>query len=240
MRLISALLFLTMFVPLSLGQDVVGADTVEGLKEANKIKNDGDRVHFAKKLSGEWEKVDEKTRKDALKQMKATLKTKETSVRVQLVEFIGTLGGGEKNKDADAATRVLTDEFKDAEEDLTYFHAVLMAVGKLGTEKGADALLKMLRFKDFDVIASAVVSLGQYSGAELELRGTIVQEIIKAYTSVASPAQDPRNSEAQRRLAKVDKPMEQTLKNLTKATDVSGVQGWTTWWNNIGKRSKDW
>jgi hypothetical protein len=240
MRSIVALFVVSLLISHMAAQTPPGQDTVKGLAEANKIKNDGDRLHFGKQLVGEWEKVDAKVRKDAFKQMAAALKTKDPIVRAQIAELLGSLGGGDKARDSDTATKILVDEFKSAEEDLTYFHAVMMAVGKLGTAKGAEALMKMLRFKDYDAVASAIASLGQFGEAPNELKSSIVEELIKTFTSVAGPAKDTRNSEAQRRLAKVEPPVEQALKQLTKAQEVKGVQGWTTWWNNTGKKSKDW
>lgn len=223
------------------GQGEPGADAIAGLKTANKERNDSDRIHFGKILVEAWPNIDAKLRPDGLKEMQiAMIRAREDATRLGIAEMIGSLGGGEKDRDSEAATRVLTDQFKDAEKNLTYLNALMLSVGKLGTAKGAEALMKMLKFKDYDAIASAVVSLGQYQEADLELKKTIVGELLKVYSGVASQARDQRNSVAQERFAKLQPPLESSLKRLTKVSDVSGVLDWTSWWNNTGKRAKEW
>ena len=235
-----SILCLTLLVPSSFAQAPAMDEAIDGLKTANKKKDDGDRVHFTKLIAESWEKADKKQRGKAIKEVKNAFRTRDDDTKLQLTEQVALLGGGEKLKDADASAKVLTGLLKKSEENPTLHQTLIMSIGKLKSPKASEALLKLLRHKDDQVRRSAVSALGFYDDSSLKLRKELFSELLKTYSSVSSKAQDVRDTTAQKRFKDMEGPMEQSLKKLTGVKDAKGVLAWTRWWNNTGKKAKEW
>lgn len=216
-------------------------ENLDGLKTAVKKKVEPDQIHYIKKLAEKWAAADVKQRKAIHKLAASNLKSKSADVKEATIEALSVMKGGKKDKDGANATKILVGESKKkpTEKDPTYFGRVLVAIGKVGHKKGMPVLVKLLKYKDYDVRGSAVEALAHYKDASLSTKKEIVESILKMYTSVWNQAKDPRAVHMKRRLEKVNRPSETTLKILTGAQGVVGADNWWKWWNE-NKKAKAW
>ena len=228
--------------PLS-AQDPEFDQALEGLKTAQKEKSDPDQIHFATEIGKLWEKADDKQRKTAFGLIGKNLRfIKNQEILDATVDVLALMTGGPKDRDAEMATKILVVETskKTTEDNVTYYVRVLASIGLLQTKRGAETLTKLLKDKDYDVRAGAVLALANYSDKEINERRDIVEEILKMYTGASSAANDPRDTTAKKRLEKVQGVSEATLKKLTGQEIAGGANEWWKWWNDHGKRDKEW
>lgn len=218
-------------------------EAVEGLKKAQKEKLEQDQIHFIKILAEKWANVDDKSRREVLNLAERNFKAKGQDVRDATVESLSKMTGGEKDRDAEEATKILIEERgkKSTEENPTYFGLVCVAIGKLHHAKGVPVLTKLMQYKDFDVVAAAAEGLGHYRDAPIDLKKEVVESLLKAYTGASNQyARDPRDSTAKERVTKISPAMEISLKALTGRQDITKSDAWWKWWNDTGKKAKSW
>jgi len=218
-------------------------EAIEGFRKAHKEKLEQDQIHFVKLLADKWAGADEKQRKEIFDLCDKNLKGRSQPVKDATVEALPKMNGGDKDKDAETATKLLVDERgrKTTEENAQHFGNVCRALGKLHHPKGMPVLLKLLNYKDFDIIAAAAEGLSGYREAGLEVKREIVGELLKTYTSAWNAvANNPRDNNLKDRLKKVQSSMEAALKSLTGQQGIEGADKWWKWWNDTGKKAKAW
>ncbi|MAG55327.1 MAG: hypothetical protein CMJ83_03465 [Planctomycetes bacterium] len=233
---------LMLCVPICAAQDEAVAEAMAGLKAGQKGRISADQIHFIKLLGEKWESADEKQKKAIHSLAKKNLKSRDKDVRQTTVEALPKMKGGKKDKWGDSATKLLVPliKLKTTENDVTYFGIVLDSIGLIGHKRGIQPLTKLLKYKDFDVVAAAGLALRHYKDSDIKQKKEIVKEILKMYSSIDGQARDPRNTTAQRRYAKITKPFETSLKALTGVKDITNAPNWQRWWNNTGKKAKSW
>lgn len=219
------------------------AEAIEGLSKAVKEKLDSDQIHFIKILGEKWSGADAKQRKEVLGLAERNLKSKSQDVKDATVDALAKFGGGEKEHDAESATKILVDERakKPTEDNLTYFGKVCVSIGKLHHPKGAPVLLKLMNYKDAEIIGSAAEGFKYYKDAPIDLKKEIVEGMLKTYTSAWNQVKArPTDNTVKARLNKMNVSMEASLKALTNVKDVEGADKWWDWWNDTGKKAKGW
>lgn len=216
-------------------------EAIKGLGKAIKERIPADQVHYAKVLADKWDEADPKQRKRILKAMAYNFRTRSTDVLEQTAESLGKMGGGEKQRDAKMATKILVQqtENKVVEDNPAVFRKVVAAIGQLGHPDGSEGLIELLKYHKYEIVGAAGGALANYKESPLRLRKEIVKELLKRYTSIESAADDPRDSTAKERLRLVKGPFESTLKALT-GRDITGATRWWSWWNDEGKRAREW
>jgi hypothetical protein len=248
MRIAALLAFL---VALSIAQDAPPPnpdaqaidEAIQGLKRAHKEKLEADFPHYIKVLGEKWPNASAVQRKEILDLAKANLKSKVQATKNVTVEAMGLMGGGEGGKDGEATAKILIEEAgkKPTQDNVAYFSAILVNLGKLASKNSEEPLLKHLRYKDYDVVAAAVEGLGHHKDRPHDDRREIVGELLKLYTSASSAAHDPRATTTDKdRLKKLEGAMEHSLKMLTKQNEIRGAPNWWSWWQDTGKKTKSW
>jgi hypothetical protein len=241
-RILFLLFAVTVCLPVASAQDDAVAEAISGLKEAQKQKIPGDQKHFIAKTVEKWEDADDKQKKEILDLAKKNLRTKEADVKLETVRALALMKGGDRERWSDTASKILIDEQKQksTEDDLTYHMEVVKALGQIAHKRGIPVLTKLLRYKDYDVVGASAAALGYYKAEDTAAKKDIVKEILKLYSTMEVQAQDVRDPIARERLAKVAPRAEEALRALTGKADISGAENWQSWWNNEGKKAKDW
>lgn len=216
-------------------------EAIDGLKAAFKEKIPDEIVACANKSAEVFAEADDKQKNAILKLVKKGLKNRDRDVRVAFVEAASKMKGGKKDKWGTKSTDLLAAvlKLKPTEKDIDYMDKVVRAIGLLANKKGVPILTKLLKYKNYDIVAACGEALGGYKDSDIKIRKEIVKEILKTYGSVANQAREPRNTTAQRRLRTIEKSMEMGLKTLT-GQNVVGAMNWQRWWNNTGKKAKSW
>jgi len=222
-------------------QNEAAAEAISGLKAAFKEKIPDEIKTFLDRSAEAFNDADDKQKNEILKLAKKGIKNREREVRAHTVVTLGKLKGGKKDKWGSKSTGLLAGMVKDkrVQKDLDMFDKVCRAIGAVGNKKGIPVLTKLLKYKEFAIVAAAAESLAGYKDYAVKDKKDIVSEILKMYTSVASQARDPKNATARRRLGIIEKSMEMSLKALT-GQKVFGANAWRKWWNNTGKKAKSW
>lgn len=218
-------------------------EALTGLRTALKDKSEDDTAHFLKLVAEKWTAADAAQRKEVHSLLPRCFNAQSSKTRGAVLEAAAKLGGGEKDKDADTTAKILVDEAakKTTSADITYHGQVLVALGKLHSAKHVSVLTKYLGYKDWDVRGSAAEALGYYKESPLATRKEAVDAILKIYNSAWSAANDPRDTTAKNNLAKINRPMEGSLKLLTNVkAGVEGAPAWQKWWNDGGKKATQW
>ena len=109
---------------------------------------------------------------------------------------------------------------------LATFHAAINSA-ELHDDPATERFLSLL---PFDFPADLKLQLARKSGDALAL---------KIYGSIASAANDQRDSTAKAKLAKLAPAADETLRSLT-GQQVKGYPDWQKWWNDTGKKATKW
>jgi hypothetical protein len=232
----AALLALLLLVPLA--STAVTADEVDdgiaSLEKAIKEKAKPDIKHFVTLLADKFAAAKPEQKKTIIKLDGMVLNGAEQDLKDAAVEALA-------RTDASAVPTLIKElDKKPTEDNLGYMSAVIKAIGRLKDPKaGQDRLLKLLKHKTIDVVASAVEALANYKDAAFEAKKTIFDDILKIYASIASAANDPRDSTAKAKLAKLGPAADETLRNLT-GQQIKGAVEWQKWWNDTGKKAAKW
>ena len=241
-RLFTLTLAFTLAAASLAAQDTEAAkEAIDGLKGAFKEKVPTDISHFANKCAETWGESDDKQKTGILKLVKRGLKNRDRDVRVSFVAAVTKMKGGKKDKWGAKSTDLLAAilKFKPTTKDLDYMDRVVRAIGAIANKKGVPILTKLLKYKEYAIVAASGEALGGYKDADLKIKKEAVKEILKIYGSIANQAREPRNVTAQRRLRIIQKSMEIGLKTLT-GQNVVGAMNWQRWWNNTGKKARTW
>jgi len=116
--------------------------------------------------------------------------------------------------------------------------AILAALGTTKSDRAVKPLLDMLKDKDYDLIAAAADSLGNYDRSPEGLRKTIVEQLVKHLESsanAANPASPQIDSEARRKYDRIGGPLLATLGKLA-GQDFRDALEWVKWWNDNKKK----
>lgn len=240
-RILTICAALTLIVTALPAQNEAADEAIDGLKTAFKEKIPSDIKLFLGKCVESWEGADDKRKGAIQKLVKKGLANKEREVVVASIEAASKMKGGKKDKWGAKSTSLLAAMTKNKKvtKDLDLFDKVCRGIGALANKKGIPVLTKLLKYKDFEIVAAAAESLAGYKDYAVKDKKEMVSEILKMYTSIANQARDRRNVVAQRRLAKIEKSMEMGLKTLT-GQSIVGAANWQQWWNNTGKKAKSW
>lgn len=216
-------------------------EAIAGLKGAFKEKIPTDISHFSNKCAELWGESDDKQKTEMQKLVKRGLRNPDRDVRVSSVAAIIKMKGGKKDKWGAKATDLLAAvlKLKPTQKDIDYMDRIVRAIGSIANKKGVPILTKLLKYKNYDIVAAAGEALGGYKDSDLKIKKEAVKEILKIYGSIANQAREPRNTTAQRRLRTIQKSMEMTLKTLT-GQNIVGAYRWQQWWNNTGKKARSW
>lgn len=200
-----------------------------------------DQIFYAEWFAENWEKVGARERLKVHKLVAYSLRSRDKNVRDKSIDALVKMVGGKRERFSGSAFKILHNETrkKTTEKDLAYFGSVVRAMGKTKYERGISQLKSFLKHKDDAVIAASAGALGNYSEANLAVRKDVVGELLKAYTSASNQARDPRNVVAKNRLAAIQGDMEASLKQLT-GQSLQGADAWWKWWQNTGKKSRQW
>lgn len=240
--LIPLTLLCSLFIASGLSAQSEGmTEALDGIKGAYKAKDTNDKVHFTNLIVERWSEADDKQRKSAQGYMKKGLKSRAAEVREASVDALAKMTGGKKDKWSVASTRLLIPEIKKktTEGNIAYFSRVLLAIGDIAHPKGVAPLTKLLKYKNYDIVAVSADSLGKFRNADIKVKKDIVSEILKIYMSLEGQARDPRNNVAKDRLQKIKRPCDNALKALTGQSFTSAGE-WQSWWNKVGKKAKSW
>lgn len=236
------LLLLGLTLPLA-AQDSEFDQALDGLRNAQKKAITGDLSHFVKILAERWEQADDSQKGKAVGLAGGNLRAIDEGVLNETLRALAVMKGGKRDAHAAASTKAVIafTKQKRVEDNPTLFIEALSTIGQIGHDSGLKALTKLLNHKEYQIVGGAIAAMGHYQEAEFKTRKTAVEDILKTYTSVANNAnKDPSDQTLKRRLDLVQGPSEATLKALTGETSVQGSDAWWSWWNNTGKRTKDW
>lgn len=216
-------------------------EAIDGLKGAFKEKIPTDITHFVGKCAEVWEEADDKQKGEIQKLAKRGLKNRDRDVRVAFVEATTKMKGGKKDKWGTKSNDLFAAllKFKPTQKDIDFMDRVVRGVGVIANKKGVPILTKLLKYKDYSIVAAAGEALGGYKDADIKIKKEAVKEILKIYGSIANQAREPRNTTAQKRLRIIQKSMELGLKTLT-GQNIVGAFNWQRWWNNTGKKARTW
>jgi hypothetical protein len=209
-------------------------DAIASLEKAIKEKAKPDIKHFVSLLGDKYAGAKPEQKKTILKLDGQVLGMADQELKDAAVEAVARTDAG--------GVPLLVKELdkKTTEDTPTYMSAVVKAIGRLKDPKEGQArLLKLLKHKTIDVVADATGALGNYKEAPFEAKKTIVEEVLKIYGSIASAANDQRDSTAKAKLAKLAPAADETLRNLT-GQSVNGYTDWQKWWNDTGKKATKW
>lgn len=219
-------------------------DFKEDLKElraAQKGRADGDQIHFSKKFADSWEQMDDKQKGQAQKAIAGNLRSRSQDVRVAAIDSLARMTGGKRGKFGAQGTKILAAEVKKktTEENVGYFMKVVDGIGRIAHPSGLKTLEKLLKYKDYDVVGASARAMGHYYKGDTKLRKSVTEALLKTYTGLSNAAKDTRNNNAQERLGKVQSGAEASLARLT-GEKIQGADAWWKWWNDSGKRAKEW
>jgi HEAT repeat protein len=209
-------------------------EAIESLEKAIKEKSTADIKHFTALLGEKFSAAKPEQQKAILKLADRVLARPDQEVKDAALEAIAKM-------DARASSIVLKEMDKKATEDNEAHYAnCIKTLGRLKDPKaGLDRLLKLLKNKSIDVAATSAGALAEYKEAPLELRKSIVEDLLKMYGSISSAANNPRDSTAQAKLKRFQPSADQTLRSLT-GQQLEGHQNWQKWWNDTGKKATKW
>jgi HEAT repeat protein len=210
-------------------------DAIASLEKAFKEKAKADIKHYVALLGDKYGAAKPEQQKAILKLDGMALNHADQEIKDAAVEAIA------KTADAKAAS-LLTKELdkKTTEDNAPYFNSCVKALGRLKDPKaGLDRLVKLLKHKTIDVVAASTEALGGYKDAPFETKKSIVEDLLKIYGSIASAANDARDSTAKAKLAKLQPAADDTLKQLT-GQEHKSHPDWLKWWNDTGKKAAKW
>ncbi len=127
---------------------------------------------------------------------------------------------------------------KSHRKNLRLQSALAASLGKTKSSDGLKTLLSLLKHKDAELQAAGAEALGYYFDAELEVRKTIFEELLKTMMGQkAKKDLDPNDLEALERWNVISGPIISTLQKLTGNGETDPDQ-WQRWWNE--NKKKDW
>jgi hypothetical protein len=209
-------------------------DAIAGLDKAIKEKSKADIKHFVALVGDKFSAAKPEQQKDIIRLAGVALNNPEQEVKDAAVEAVA-------KTDARGVPLLIKEIDKKTTEDNGAYHAAcIKAIGRLKDPKaGLDRLLKLLKNKSIDVVATSAEALASYKDAPIETKKTIAEDLLKIYGSIASAANNPRDSTAQSKLNRLRPSADETLRNLT-GQKLEGYPNWLKWWNDSGKKAAKW
>jgi HEAT repeat protein len=209
-------------------------EAIAGLEKAIKEKAKPDIKHFVAQLGDKFAGAKPPQQKEILKLDGIVLGMADQELKDAAVEAIA-------KTNVEGVPILIKELDKKATEENAGFHAsVIKAIGRLKDQKsGLDKLLKLLKHKSIDVVATSVDALANYKDAPFETKKNIFDEIIKIYSSIGSAANSPRDTTAKNKLTRLQPSADETLRNLT-GQQIKGPTEWLKWWNDTGKKATKW
>jgi hypothetical protein len=210
-------------------------DAIASLEKALKEKAKADIKHFVSLLGEKFASAKPEQQKEILRLDGIVLNNPEQEVKDAALEAVAKTG------DARGVPLIVKElDKKTTEDNLGYFNANVKALGRLKDPKaGLDRLMKLLKHKTIDVVATAAESLANYKDAPMETKKGIVDDLLKIYGSIASAANNPRDSTAKSKLTRLQPAADETLRSLT-GQQHKGHPDWLKWWNDTGKKAAKW
>jgi HEAT repeat protein len=212
-------------------------EAIASLEKALKEKSKPDIKHFVSALGEKFASAKPPQQKEILRLDGVVLGLPEQELKDAAVEAVG-------RTNAEGVPLLIKElDKKTTEENPGYQANVIKAIGRLKDPKaGLDRLLKLLKNKSIDVVATATDALANYKDAPFETKKNIFDEIIKIYSSVHSAANSSsgqRDTTAKNKLTRLGPSADETLRNLT-GQQVKGAPEWLKWWNDTGKKATKW
>lgn len=210
-------------------------DAIASLEKAIKEKGKADMKHFVALLGDKFATANDKQKKDILRLDGVVLNNADQELKDAALEAVA------KTADVRGVPLIMKElDKKPTEDNQAYFSACVKALGRLKDPKaGLDRLMKLLKHKTIEAVAAATEALANYKDAAFETKKTIVDDLLKIYGSIASAANDPRDSTAKGKLTKLQPSADETLRNLTGQQFKSHAE-WLKWWNDTGKKAAKW
>ena len=208
-------------------------EAVAGLLASYREKNADDTRHFNKEVVAKFSGGDKALKKSAMAALNKGFKLKNKDLKRLSATSLAQTGG--------AAAKILIKQAKASKKDLSLAAHCIRSCGKLKNPKVVSDLVGYLQNKDNEIIAAAIVALGEYRETPNKIRQEIVSGLLKVYASVASAANkaNPATSDKQK-YEKLFRPFESNLRALTGNTETEGANVWARWYRKIGKKTKDW
>lgn len=209
-------------------------DAITGLEKALKEKAKPDIKHFVTLLGDKFAGAKPPQQKEILRLDGVVLGLSDQELKDAAVEALG-------RTNAEGVPFLIKELDKKATEDNPGHETNLIkAIGRLKDPKaGLDRLLKLLKHKSIDVVATATDALANYKDASLETRKNIFGEVMKIYGSIGSAANSPRDTTAKHKLTRLQPSADETLRSLT-GQQIKGPVDWLKWWNDTGKKAEKW
>jgi hypothetical protein len=232
----AAILALLLALPLAVTSVPVDEidDGIASLEKAIKEKAKPDIKHYLTLLADKYASAKPEQKKNILRLDGLVLNNADQELKDAAVEAVA------RTDAAGVALLVKELDKKPTEDNMAYMAAVIKAIGRLKDPKaGQDRLLKLLKHKSIDVVAFATEALANYKEAPMEAKKEIFDDILKIYASIASAANEPRDSTAKAKLTKLQPAADETLRNLT-GQSLKGAIDWQKWWNDTGKKAAKW
>jgi HEAT repeat protein len=234
-----SVVLITLMVVLPLTTPILPADEIDdaiaSLEKALKEKGKADIKHFVALLGDKFASAKPEQQKNILRLDGLVLNQSDQELKDAAVEAIAKTGDAK-------GVPLLTKEMdkKTTEDNSGYFATCIKALGRLKDPKaGLDRLMKLLKHKTIDVVATATEALANYKDAAFETKKSIVDDLLKIYGSIASAANDPRDSTAKAKLTRLQPAADETLRNLT-GQQFKSHPDWLKWWNDSGKKATKW
>ena len=209
-------------------------DAIASLEKAIKEKAKADVKHFVALLADKFAAAKPEQQKNILRLDGLVLNQSDQEMKDLAIEAIA-------KTDARGAPLLIKEiDKKTTEDNPGYFYACIKALGRLKDPKaGLDRLMKLLKHKSIDAVATSTEALASYKDAAFETRKGIVDDLLKIYGSVASAANDARDSTAKAKLTRLQPGADETLRVLT-SQQIKGYPDWQKWWNDSGKKAAKW
>jgi hypothetical protein len=127
---------------------------------------------------------------------------------------------------------------KDLRKDLAVQQRLIKSLGKTHDKDGIKTLVSKLEDKDSPVVSAAAEALGEFSSADLPLRKSVFESLLKTLMSAkGSKDQNINDLIARDRYDVIAAPLVTSLGKLAKH-DEREPEKWQTWWNK--NRTADW
>jgi len=128
---------------------------------------------------------------------------------------------------------------KTLRKDLAVQSALLRSLGKTKDKEAIKTLVDMLENKESALISAAAQALGEFAGAELEVRRNIFESLLKVLmASKGARDQDLNDSTAREKYDVISAPIITSLGRLSKH-DERDPDKWQYWWNKNKKANWD-
>jgi hypothetical protein len=217
------------------------AEAAEWLKELPKQigkQTEEDAAASVKRLVEVWgdEAVLPATKKPVPGHLERYAKTSDfMPVAVAAVDGMGELGPDEGAK---SALEVLEHALKEKQPSVDLYGACFRTLKKLAdpSKKTVGALVKYIKYKDYDVIAKSADAMSGYRDAPGKVRKELFEELLKISEGIYSAAE---NTEGKRKWNTIGNSVMNAFRALAQGQAQFNDPGQARSWYNDNKKSKD-